>query len=109
MCPEFRTSSDGLLFDSRMGPGCSSELRRRATPTGKNIKGLVAFEIRFWKAQHLGPNVTLNMLVDQTWETTEELAKPQFGLVAFSGVNHAARLSAMDDPTAETEITAGLE
>ena len=76
---------------------------------GKNIKGLVGFDTRFWKAQHLGPNATLNTLVDQTWETTEELPKPQFGLVAFSGADHAARLSAMDDPTAKAAITDGLE
>jgi monoamine oxidase len=76
---------------------------------GKNIKGLVAFDTRFWKAQHFGPNATLNTLVDQTWETTEDLPKPQFGLVAFSGADHAARLSAMDDPAAETAISAGLE
>jgi len=76
---------------------------------GKNVKGLVALETRFWKAQHLGPNATLNTLVDQTWETTEELPKPQFGLVAFSGADHAAKLSDMDDPTAQAAITAGLE
>ncbi|MGA2431268.1 MAG: FAD-dependent oxidoreductase [Candidatus Acidiferrum sp.] len=76
---------------------------------GQNIKGLVTFEKRFWEAQHLGPNATLNALVDQTWETTENLPKPQYGLVAFSGADHAARLSSMDDSNAQAAITAGLE
>jgi monoamine oxidase len=76
---------------------------------GKNIKGLLAFQTRFWKSQHLGPNATLNTLVDQTWETTEKLPKPEFGLVAFSGADHAANLSAMNDVTAEAAIVDGLE
>lgn len=76
---------------------------------GKNIKGLLAFETRFWKNQHLGPNATLNTLVDQTWETTENLPKPQYGLVAFSGADHAAALSSMNDSNAEKAITTDLE
>ena len=76
---------------------------------GKNIKGLVAFDTRFWKEQHLGPSATLNTTVDQTWETTENHPKPQFGLVAFSGAQHAESLSALDEPTAHTEIVGGLE
>jgi len=76
---------------------------------GKNIKGLLAFETRFWKGQHLGPSATLNTIVDQTWETTEEHPKPQFGLVAFSGAQHAEDLSALDEGAAETAIVAGLE
>ena len=76
---------------------------------GKNIKGLVAFDTRFWKGQHLGPSATLNTTVDQTWETTENHPKPQFGLVAFSGAQHAESLSALDEPTAQTAIVGGLE
>jgi len=76
---------------------------------GKNIKGLLAFETRFWKGQHLGPSATLTTIVDQTWETTEDHTKPQFGLVAFSGAQHAEDLSALDEPTAETAIVGGLE
>jgi monoamine oxidase len=76
---------------------------------GKNTKGLFAFETRFWKRLGLDPNATLNSFVDQTWETTEQLAKPQFGLVAFSGAEHAAELSAMDDAPARSAMLAGLE
>ncbi len=76
---------------------------------GKNTKGLFAFETRYWKSQGLDPNATLSSLVDQTWETTEQLPKPQFGLVAFSGADHAARLSDMDVPTAQASMTANLD
>jgi monoamine oxidase len=76
---------------------------------GKNTKGLIAFETRFWKGQHLGPSATLNAIVDQTWETTEDHPKPQFGLVAFSGAQHAEDLSALDETAAETAIVGGLE
>jgi monoamine oxidase len=76
---------------------------------GKNVKGLLAFDTRFWKSQHFGPSATLNAIVDQTWETTEDHPKPQFGLVAFSGAQHADDLSALDEPTAQTAIIAGLE
>jgi monoamine oxidase len=82
---------------------------------GKNTKGLLAFETRFWKGQHLGPSATLNAKVDQTWETTEEHPKPQFGLVAFSGAQHAERLSTLsedatkNEEAAKAEIVASLE
>jgi monoamine oxidase len=76
---------------------------------GKNTKGLFAFETRYWKPQGHDPNATLNSLVDQTWETTEQLPKPQFGLVAFSGSDHAAQLSDMEDHMAQASMIAGLE
>lgn len=76
---------------------------------GKNTKGLLAFETRFWKRQHLGPSATLNTSVDQTWETTEEHPKPQFGLVAFSGAQHAEHLSTLDEDTAKNEDAAKAE
>lgn len=76
---------------------------------GKNTKGLFAFDHRFWRAQGHDPNATLNSLVDQTWETTEQLHNPQFGLVAFSGADHAAKLSDMDPATARLKMLAGLE
>jgi monoamine oxidase len=76
---------------------------------GKNIKGLLAFDTRFWKARHSGPNATLTKSVDQTWETTEQLPKPQFGLVAFAGAKHAADLSELNDDDAKSAIVAGLE
>src|SRR5262249_2755029 len=67
---------------------------------GKNIKGLIALDTRFWKALQSGPNATLNKSVDQTWETTEQLPKPQFGLVAFAGAKHAADLSELNEDDA---------
>lgn len=97
---------------SKISDWSPSELRTLvADPPqmGKNIKGLFAFDTRFWKKQHLGPSATLNLTVDQTWETTETYPKPQFGLVAFAGADHAATLSEMDDREAETEIVRGLE
>ena len=76
---------------------------------GKNIKALLAFETRFWKRQHLGPSASLAGVVDQTWETTEGHPKPQFGMVGFSGANHAAQLSEMGDQAARIAIIDGLE
>jgi monoamine oxidase len=76
---------------------------------GKNTKGLLSFETRFWKGQHLGPSATLNSTVDQTWETTEEHPKPQFGLVAFSGAEHAKHLSSLNQPAVQAEIVTALE
>jgi monoamine oxidase len=96
-------------FAFRVLPQKAHEFDSIFVHSGTNIKGLLAFKTRFWKNQGLGPSAILNTLVDQTWETTEEFSKPQFGLVCFSGADHAATLSAMDDPTAEAAIVAGLE
>jgi len=76
---------------------------------GKNTKGLFAFDHRFWRAQGHDPNATLDSSVDQTWETTEQLHKPQFGLVAFSGAEHAAQLSEMDPVLRQSSMTSDLE
>ncbi len=88
------------------------ELRTFLDPTpqmGKNIKALAAFDTRFWKRQHLSPSATLDGPVDQTWETTENHPKPQFGIVAFSGADHAQQLSGMSEPLAKTTVLDGLE
>ncbi len=76
---------------------------------GKNIKALLAFQIRFWKRQTLGPSAVLDGPVDQTWETTEEHPRPQFGMVAFSGADHADKLSRMNDAAAEAAVIGGLQ
>lgn len=94
---------------SNWSPNALREFVAAPPQMGKNVKGLLAFETRFWKGQHLGPNATLSTVVDQTWETTEELSRPEFGLVAFSGSDHAGKLSAMDDRTAQAAIINGLE
>jgi monoamine oxidase len=76
---------------------------------GKNIKSLLAFQTRFWQGQHLSPSATLDGPVDQTWETTENHRRPQFGMVAFSGADHAEQLSGMNDTLAEAAVLDGLQ
>jgi monoamine oxidase len=80
-----------------------------APQMGKNIKALFGFRNRFWKRQGEAPSSLLNGPVDQTWETTEDYKKPQFGMVAFSGANHAAELSKLSDPHALQRVTAQLD
>lgn len=80
-----------------------------APQMGKNIKALFAFRNRFWKRQGEVPSSTLNGPVDQTWETTEDYKKPQFGMVGFSGANHAAELSRLSDPAALNRVAAQLD
>jgi monoamine oxidase len=60
---------------------------------GKNTKALLAFRSRFWEKDNQAPSSTQNGPVDQTWETTEAYTESQFGMVAFSGADHAEQLS----------------
>jgi monoamine oxidase len=76
---------------------------------GKNTKLLLAFRGRFWKTQGQAPSATLNGPVDQTWETTESYPKPEFGMVAFSGADHAESLSQLTDHDALASVIASLE
>jgi len=80
-----------------------------APQMGKNIKALFAFRNRFWKRQGEAPSSTLDGPVDQTWETTEDYKKSQFGMVAFSGAKHAAELSQLPNATALQRVTAQLD
>jgi monoamine oxidase len=76
---------------------------------GKNTKALLGFHRRFWKSQRLGPSSTQNGPIDQTWETTESHRNPDFGMVAFSGADDAARLSQMSDDIAKQTVIRSLE
>jgi monoamine oxidase len=76
---------------------------------GKNTKALFAFRNRFWKRQGEVPSSTQNGPVDQTWETTEDYKKPQFGMVAFSGANNAAQLSQLTDAAALNRVATQLD
>ncbi len=77
---------------------------------GKNVKSLLAFRRRFWKKQRLGPSSTLNNSVDQTWETTEAHSRPEFGLVGFSGAQHADTLSKLPNAAAvQASVVADLQ
>ena len=76
-----------------------------APQMGKNIKALFAFRTHFWKRRGEEPSSTLAGPVDQTWETTEDYKKPQFGMVAFSGANHAAELSKLSNADALQRVS----
>jgi len=76
---------------------------------GKNVKSLLAFRRRFWKKQRFGPNSTLNGPIDQTWETTEAHSNPEFGMVAFSGADHADKLSKMTAAAVKASVVADLQ
>ena len=64
-----------------------------------------------WAAKHRldAAIVFYGGITGRAWETTEQLPKPQFGLVAFSGSDHAAQLSDMEDQVAQASMIAGLE
>jgi monoamine oxidase len=77
---------------------------------GKNVKCLLSFADRFWRAQDLAPSSTASGPVDQTWETTEAFESPEFaGMVAFAGAKHAADLSKLSDTKAKARIIDSLE
>jgi monoamine oxidase len=94
---------------SKWLPGGLAQLVGAPPQMGKNIKMLLAFRWRFWKKSKLAPSSTENGPVDQTWETTESYSEPQFGMVAFSGADHAAELSQLDDKNALKRVEAKRE
>jgi monoamine oxidase len=76
---------------------------------GKNVKSLLAFRQRLWSKQRLGPNATLNGPIDQTWETTEAHPSPEFGMVGFSGADHADQLSKMSAANVQRSVVTDLQ
>jgi monoamine oxidase len=75
---------------------------------GKNTKALLVFRSRFWGKDNQAPSSTQNGPVDQTWETTEAYTEPEFGMVAFSGADHAANLSQYADSDALEQVIKNL-
>src|SRR5258708_6881890 len=69
--------------------------KKRAPPLGRNVKGLMRFERRFWKDFASSPSLTDDGPVDLTWETSEadHDNRPAFTMVAFSGARSASKLS----------------
>jgi monoamine oxidase len=56
---------------------------------GSNVKFLMAVRSRVWRRYGGAPSSASDTRVNDTWETTEALDHPTFGLVAFSGANDA--------------------
>jgi monoamine oxidase len=86
---------------SRWKPSDLDSFMSSPPQMGKNTKCLLAFAERFWEQQDLAPSSTEPGPVDQTWETTEAYkSAQQFGMVAFAGADHAAKLSERSDADA---------
>jgi monoamine oxidase len=94
---------------SKWRPDKLSELVGVPPQMGKNIKMLLAFSSRVWEKSRLAPSSTENGPVDETWETTESYSSPRFGMVAFSGADHAEELSKLDDQNALNRVEADLQ
>jgi len=90
-------------------PDKLSQLVGAPPQMGKNIKMLLAFRSRVWKKSRLAPSSTENGPVDETWETTESYSSPNFGMVAFSGADHAEKLSKLNDKKALHRVEASLQ
>jgi monoamine oxidase len=93
---------------SKWLPDELSQLVGTPPQMGKNIKMLLAFGSRVWEKSRLAPSSTENGPVDETWETTESYPSPKFGMVAFSGADHAAALSKLDNKNALNRVEANL-
>jgi monoamine oxidase len=94
---------------SKWLPDELSQLVRVPPQMGKNTKMLMAFSSRVWEKSRLAPSSTENGPVDQTWETTESYSSPQFGMVAFSGADHAEKLSKLNNQNALNRVEANLQ
>jgi monoamine oxidase len=95
-------------IDTRL-PADLRKFMQKPPQMGRNIKALLPYRSRFWKRINEGPNVFENEIAEQTWETTEKDNSPRFGLVAFSGSTHAAKLSKMGGRRALAAIQRSLK
>lgn len=76
---------------------------------GRNTKTLLVFGRRFWQKEGRAPSSTQPGPVDETWETTEDYSKPEYGMVGFAGASHADLLSKKSDQQAIAASLACLQ
>jgi monoamine oxidase len=76
---------------------------------GSNTKYLMRFNERFWEEYSSAPGLADDDLVNNTWETTEEMKSGPFEMVAFSGARSADELLAMTDQQVKKRIGGIME
>jgi monoamine oxidase len=80
------------------------EKLENAPRMGANVKYLMKFDRRFWQDFSSAPTLTDDDgPADLTWETTEVLKAPEYTMVAFSGAEHAEKLSRKQPPKVRKE------